>query len=174
VAGDANDPEMIFRVTQPINDEKGNIDGWEFAFQHFFGDTGFGIAGSYTDVNGDVTADPGQDPDANQFALVGLSDTANATFIYENYGWSVRVAWNWRDTFLNDTNVGGSRSPQYTDEYDQWDFNVVYTINDAWQLQFEGINVTGEDSLQYRRKEKMVVWAYELDPRYTVGVRYKF
>jgi TonB-dependent receptor len=174
VSGNAADPEMIFRVTQPINDEKGNIDGWEFAFQHFFGDTGFGVAGSYTDVNGDVKADPGQDPNANQFALVGLSDTANATFIYEKFGWSVRLAWNWRDTFLNATNQGGSRSPQYTDEYDQWDFNVVYTFNDRWQMQFEGINVTGEDSLQYRRKEKMVVWAYELDPRYTLGVRYRF
>ena len=174
ISGNAADPEMIFRVTQPINDEEGNIDGWEFAFQHFFGDTGFGVAGSYTAVNGDVKADPGQDPDENQFALVGLSDTANATFIFENYGWSVRLAWNWRDTFLNATNQGGSRSPQYTDEYDQWDFNVVYTFNDRWQMQFEGINVTGEDQLQYRRKEQMVVWAYELDPRYTLGVRYKF
>ena len=174
VSGDANDPEMVFRVTQPINDQKASIDGWEFAVQHFFGDSGFGIAGSYTIVNGDVEADPGQDPDENQFALVGLSDTANLTFIYENYGWSARVAYNWRDTFLNDTNVGGSRSPQYTDEYGQWDFNVTYTLNDRWQFQLEGINVTGEDSLQYRRKEKMVVWAYELDPRYSLGVRYRF
>jgi TonB-dependent receptor len=174
VSGDSADPEMIFRVTQPINNEEGNIDGWEFAMQHFFWDTGFGIAGSYTIVNGDVEADPGQDPDENQFALVGLSDTANVTFIYENYGWSARLAWNWRDTFLNAVNQGGSRSPQYTDEYEQWDLNVTYTFNDRWQVQFEGINLTGEDSLQYRRKEKMVVWAYELDPRYSLGLRYRF
>ena len=174
VSGDANDPEMIFRVTQPINDQNASIDGWEFAVQHFFGDSGFGVAGSYTIVNGDVDADPGQDPNENQFALVGLSDTANLTFIYENYGWSARVAYNWRDTFLNATNVGGSRSPQFTDEYGQWDFNVTYTLNDRWQFLLEGINVTGEDSLQYRRKEKMVVWAYELDARYTLGARYRF
>jgi TonB-dependent receptor len=174
VSGDSADPEMIFRVTQPINDEEGNIDGWEFAAQHFFGDSGFGLAGSYTMVDGDVEADPGQDPDENQFALVGLSDTANLTFIYENYGWSARLAYNWRDTFLNATNQGGSRSPQYTDEFSQWDLNVTWNINDRWQLQFEGINLTGEDSVQYRRKEKMIVWAYELDPRYALGVRYRF
>ena len=41
-------------------------------------------------------------------------------------------------------------------------------------MQFEAINLTGEDSLQYRRKEKMVIWAYELDPRYSLGLRYRF
>ena len=174
VSGGPGDPEMIFRVTQPINDREGNIDGWEFAIQHFFGESGFGLAGSYTIVNGDVDADPGQDPNENQFALVGLSDTANVTFIYEDFGWSARLAYNWRDTFLNATNQGGSRSPQYTDEYGQWDFSVSYTWNDRWQVQFEGINITGEDALQYRRKEKMVVWAYELDPRYSLGLRYRF
>jgi TonB-dependent receptor len=174
VSGDAADPEMIFRVTQPINDEEANIDGWEFAVQHFFGETGFGVAGSYTSVNGDVDADPGQDPNENQFALVGLSDTANVTMIYENFGWSARLAWNWRDTFLNATNQGGSRSPQYTEEFDQWDLNVTYTFRERWQLQFEAINLTGEDLVQYRRKEKMIVWAYELDPRYSLGLRYRF
>lgn len=174
VAGDANDPEMIFRVTQPINDKEANIDGWEFAWQHFFGDSGFGFAGSYTVVNGDVDADPGQDPNENQFALVGLSDTANATLFYENYGWQARVAYNWRDTFLNATNVGGSRSPQYTEEYGQYDFSITYDLTDHLQVQFDGINVTGEDHVQFRRKEKMVVWAYELDPRYSLGVRYRW
>lgn len=174
VTGDAADPEMIFRVTQPINDKEGNIDGWEFAAQHFFGDTGFGIAGSYTIVNGDVTADIGQDPNENQFALVGLSDTANLTLIYENYGFSARLAYNWRDKFLNATNQGGSRSPQYTDEFGQWDINVTYNLNDNWSFLFEGINLTGEDSLQYRRKDNMVIWAYELEPRYTLGAMYRF
>ena len=174
VAGNSADTLMQFRVSQPINDEKAKIDGWEFAGQYFFGDSGFGIAGSYTIVNGDVDADPGQDPDANEFALVGLSDTANVTLIYENYGWEARVAYNWRDSFLNATNQGGSRSPQYTAEYGQWDFNVTYAFNDQWSIMLDGINITGEDSRQYRRKEKMTVWAYELDSRYSLGVRYRF
>jgi len=174
VVADANDPAMQFRVTQPINNDKGKIDGWEFQGQYFFGDSGFGLAGSYTIVNGDVKGDPGQDPDANQFALVGLSDTANATLIYENYGWSARLSWNWRDAFLNATNVSGSRDPQYTDEYEQWDLAVSYAFNERWQMQFEAINLTGEDSRQYRRKENMMIYAYELDPRYSLAVAYRF
>jgi hypothetical protein len=35
VAGE--DPEMQFRVTQPVNTDEGNVNGWEVAWQHFFG-----------------------------------------------------------------------------------------------------------------------------------------
>lgn len=174
VSGNAADPEMQFRVTQPINDREGNVFGWEFAFQHFFGSSGFGLAGSYTIVNGDVEADIGSDPNDNQFALVGLSDTANLTLMFENYGWSARLAYNWRDKFLNASNEGGSRSPQFTDDYGQIDASVSYDFNDHFQVIAEGINLTGEDHREYRRKEGMTVWAYELSPRYAIGARYKF
>ncbi|MBB6092434.1 TonB-dependent receptor [Povalibacter uvarum] len=174
VTGNSSDPEMQFRVSQPINDKEGNIFGWELAFQHFFGASGFGVAGSYTIVNGDVEADAGSDPDANQFALVGLSDTANLTLMFENYGWSARLAYNWRDKFLNATNQGGSRSPQFTDDYGQIDASVSYDFGEHFQVIAEGINLTGEDHREYRRKEGMTVWAYELSPRYAIGARYKF
>ncbi len=174
VVGNATDPEMQFRVSQPVNTDEGNVFGYEFAFQHFFSDSGFGVAGSYTIVNGDTDGDPGQDPNDNQFALVGLSDTANATLMYENYGFSARLAYNWRDTFLNSTNQGGSRSLQYTDEFAQIDASVSYDVTDNFQVLLEGINLTGEDHREYRRKEGMTVWAYELAPRYAIGARYKF
>ena len=45
------------------------------------------------------------------FALVGLSDTANVTLIYEKYGFSARLAYNWRDKFLQPTNRGGQPQP---------------------------------------------------------------
>jgi TonB-dependent receptor len=174
VAGDANDPLMEFRVTQPINDQEGNIHGWEISWQHFFSDTGFGVAANYTYVDGDVKADIGSDPNENQFALVGLSDTANLSVIYEKHGVSARVAYNWRDTFLNATNVGGSRSPQFTDEHGQIDASITYDVNDNFQLLFEGINLNSEDHREFRRKPMMVSWAYELEPRYTFGLRYRF
>jgi TonB-dependent receptor len=168
------DPEMQFRVTQPVNPDEGNINGWEFAVQHFFGESGFGAAASYTMVEGDVNGDPNQDPNENQFALVGLSDSANVTLMYEKFGLSARLAYNWRDTFLNGTNQGGSRSPQFTEAYGQIDMSIGYDINDHLQVQFEGINLTGEDHREYRRYEGMTIWAYELAPRYGLSARYKF
>ena len=172
IAGE--DPEMQFRVNQPVNAEEGNINGWEFAVQHFFGGSGFGAAGSYTIVDGDVNADPNQQPNANQFALVGLSDSANVTLMYENYGFSARLAYNWRDTFLNATNQGNNGSGQFTAERGQYDLSLSYDITDHIQVQFEGINLTGEDHREFRRYEGMTIWAYELAPRYALGARYKF
>ena len=174
ISGDPTDPEMIFRVQQPINEREGNVNGWELSWQHFFGDTGFGFAANYTIVEGDVEADDAIDPNANQFALVGLSDTANLTLIYENYGFAARVAYNWRDAFLNATNQGGGNSPQYTDEYGQIDASLSYDLTDNIQLMFEGINLNGEDTVQYRRKKSMFIWGYENEPRYAFGARYRF
>ena len=174
VVGAAGDPEMQFRVNQPVNSDEGNINGWEFAWQHFFGGSGFGAAASYTIVNGDVNADPNQDPNANQFALVGLSDSANVTLMFEKYGFSTRLAYNWRDDFLNATNQGNNGSGQFTKAYGQFDLSASYDINDHIQVQLDGINLTGEDHREYRRYSGMTIWAYELAPRYALSARYKF
>ncbi|RAN33796.1 TonB-dependent receptor [Hyphomonas pacifica] len=174
IVADANDPLLTFAVEQPINNREANIRGWEFALQHFFGDSGFGFAANYTVVEGDVDLDPGSNPNVNQFALVGLSDTANFTAIYEKYGFSARLAYNWRDTFLAAVNQTGDRSGVYVEDYGQFDLNVSYDINERTSVSFEGINLTGEDQRTYHRVPEQFYYAYELSPRYLLGVRYKF
>ena len=174
VVGAPDDPLLTFAVGQPINNREGNIDGIELAGQHFFGDTGFGVAGSYTMVNGDVELDPGASPAVDQFALTGLSDTYNITGIYEKYGFSARLAYNWRDTFLASTNQTGDRSGVYVEDYGQWDLNVSYDINDQIAVSFEAINLTGEDQRTYHRVPEEVYYAYELSPRYVLSARYRF
>jgi outer membrane receptor protein involved in Fe transport len=94
--------------------------------------------------------------------------------MYENYGFSARLAYNWRDTFLNATNQGNNGSGQFTAERGQYDLSLSYDITDHIQVQFEGINLTGEDHREFRRYEGMTIWAYELAPRYALGARYKF
>ncbi|HPE47054.1 MAG TPA: TonB-dependent receptor [Hyphomonas sp.] len=174
VTANSNDPLLTFAVSQPINNREGNIDGLEFAWQHFFGDTGFGFQANYTLVNGDVELDPASDPSENQFALVGLSDTANLTAIYEKYGWSARLSYNWRDTFLSATNQTGDRSGIYVEDYGQYDLSVSYDLTDRLSLSFEGINLTGEDQRMYHRVPAEVYYVYELSPRYVFGARYRF
>lgn len=175
VTPDENDPLLEFEVTGPINNREGTINGLEFAGQHFFGDTGFGIAGSYTLVEGDVGFDVGADPGEDQFALTGLSDTANVTLIYENYGFSARLAYNWRDEFLSSTNRGGGfRNPTFVEEFAQVDVNVSYDINERIAVSFEGINLTGENLRTYARSSNQLWFAQELEPRYLLGARYKF
>jgi TonB-dependent receptor len=168
------DPVLSFGVDQPVNQEKATIKGVELAFQHFFGGSGFGIAGNYTNVDGDVGFDIAGAPDINQFALLGLSDTANATLIYENFGFSARLAYNWRGEFLAQTNVDGNRNPRFVDEFETWDLNVSYEVNDNLQLSLEGVNLTGEN-FRSRSRLPMAYWlVQDLQPRYLLGVRYKF
>jgi TonB-dependent receptor len=170
----ASDPLFTFAVSQPINQQSAAIDGWEMAFQHFFGESGFGLSGNYTIVNGDVSFNDAGDPGVDQFALLGLSDTANATFIFEKFGFSARLAWNWRDSFLDQTNRGGFRNPTYVDSFQELDLNVSYDLNENLSLSLEAINLTGEDMRTFGRSEVDYWFAQELHPRYLLGARYKF
>ncbi len=170
-----NDPEFSFQVNQPINNNTGNINGIEVAFQHFFGESGFGVAVSYTYVNGDVEFDVGASPSDDQFALTGLSDTANATLIFEKHGLSARLAYNWRDEFLASANIGdGFNNPSFVDEFGQLDFNITYDVTVNIVVSFEGLNLTGEDLRITGRSDSQVQFAQELAPRYLFGARYKF
>jgi TonB-dependent receptor len=170
----SSDPLFQFAVARPINQQKANIHGVEFAFQHFFGESGFGLQGNYTVVDGDVGFNNAGDPGVDQFALLGLSDTANATFIYEKSGFSARLAWNWRDDFLEQTNRGGFRNPTYVESFRQWDLNVSYDVNEQLQVSLEAVNLTGEDVRTYGRSTIDYWFAQDLHPRYLLGARYKF
>ncbi|WP_342768296.1 TonB-dependent receptor [Sphingomonas gilva] len=174
IIADADDPLFNFSVTTPINNREGNIHGFELQAQHFFGDTGFGVSGSFTKVYGDVGVDVGADPNENVFALVGLSDSFNITGIYENYGLSARVAYNWRDKFLAATNRGGSRNPVFYAPFGTLDVNISYDVTENIALSLEAINVLSEPIRTYGRDESNLFFAQELKPLFLFGARYRF
>ncbi|HLA72691.1 MAG TPA: TonB-dependent receptor [Steroidobacteraceae bacterium] len=171
----ANDPLFQFSLSQPVNNQTANIDGEELAWQHFFGDSGFGFQVNATIVNGDVAYNLRARPEIQQFALEGLSDSANAVLIYEKYGLSARVAYNWRDAFLTSTVWQGQQGlPAFVDEYKQIDLNITYNINDRIAVGLDGINITGEGQMIYSRTKDMQWWNGEGDPRWTLTARYNF
>ncbi len=170
----ASDPLLISQVSQPLNQHKARIHGVELAMQHFFGNSGFGLAANYTFVDGDVQFNNAGPPGVDQFALVGLSNTANGTLIYEKHGWSARLSYNWRGEFLDNTNVGSYHNPKYFAPYKEWDVNVSYDVTEKLQVSFEGINLTGEALKSFARAESEYWQIQELKPRYLLGARYKF
>jgi TonB-dependent receptor len=151
VEATAADPLAEFAVNLPVNTEEGTIDGFEIAALHFFGDSGLGLGASYTDVDGDVAFNVGAPRTLNQFALLGLSDTANVSLIYEKNRLSARLTYNWRDDFLSRTNRGADRNPVFVDDFSQLDLNVTYNIRDNWTVSFEGINITAESLKTFGR-----------------------
>ncbi|MEO8063896.1 MAG: TonB-dependent receptor [Pseudomonadota bacterium] len=170
----ADDPLWEFAVNTPVNTQKAKIHGFEFGGQYFFGDTGFGVLANYTVVRGDIGYDVTSDPNVNQFALLGLSDSANGVLMFEKFGLSARLAYNWRDEFLSNINQGGFRNPIYVEAYDQIDLSVGYDINDHIAVSFEAVNLTGEDVRWHGRSSKQLWRLEDQGARYSLGARYKF
>lgn len=174
IVPEAGDPEMVFRTSLPQNNKEAKLYGAELALQHFFGETGFGFQANYTLVRGDIGFDNTGSPDVSQFALAGLSDTANFVFIYDKDGLTARVAYNWRDEYLNRINYRGSNNPTYVESYAQIDANVSYAVNEQLTVFVEGINITGEDRREHGRTRNQLWYLEDLGARYQLGVRYNF
>ncbi|MCC2606710.1 TonB-dependent receptor [Planctobacterium marinum] len=168
-----DDPLLTFINSKPVNNKSANIYGFEIAAQHFFGDTGFGVAANYTTVNGDIAFDINADPSETQFALVGLSDTANLILMYEKDGLQARIAYNWRDKFLNNA-AFYVNEPSFTESLSQIDFNVSYDVTEDLTVFLEGINITEEDSRTHGRTSAQLWRMEDLGARYALGARYKF
>ena len=184
VAGE--DPALGFRLDQPFNsDETKSVDGWEFAWQHLLGDTGFGWILNYTIVDGDVEFDNNIVPAfANQTEqtadlqtpLIGLSDTFNIIGFYDKNGFQARLAYNWRDEFLTSTiGVSGTpNNPLYVEDFGQLDFNVSYDVTEKVTVFVEGINVTNETMRTVGRSSAYTNFATQTGARYQFGARYTF
>ncbi|WNO54029.1 TonB-dependent receptor [Stakelama saccharophila] len=172
--GNQDDPLYNFQISQPINNQDAEIYGFELAGQYFFGNTGIGVAAAYTLVRGDIGFDIDASPDEDQFALLGLSDTFNATLIYDKNGISARLAYNWRDKYLSALNRGADRNPVFTAPFGQLDLNISYDISPHIAVTFEGINLTEENLRTYGRDETQLFYAQELDRRFRFGARYRF
>lgn len=166
----ADDPLMEFNVTTPSNAEKANLFGWELAVQHLFGDTGWGVQANATIVNGDVEADPNLL--GKQFALEGLSDSANLSVFYENDIISSRIAYNWRDTFLG--GFDEFDAPVFTEDYSQIDANFTWYATDQLSVFAEAINLTEETQRSHVRYKEQFRRGAQYGARYVIGARYNF
>jgi TonB-dependent receptor len=173
VISEPTDPVAIFDVTRLVNGAEREVDGFEVAVQHLFGDTGFGLQANYTAVDSDLEFDPNVFD--SQAVLIGLSDSWNLIGFWENETFSVRVAANWRDDFLFATNqLRATNEPVYFDDYLQVDMKAAWNFTDNLTLDFEVLNATGEGQVQRGRYPTQFLYENVQDPRYTLGLRAAF
>lgn len=204
VAGDCNivNEFLPFSVSYPINQKDAKVYGWELNLQHNFGESGLGVILNYTipwsdvgynnivttkDCEFDTPEEAAENPDKvcieEQFALSGLSDSANFIGFYDKNGISFRMAWNWRDDFYvgNGQNQGAlydsvgnpiGQNPNYTKFYSQLDISASYEVNDNLTLFLDGLNVSNSHNKSYGRTERQVLGVTQTGPKYTLGFRY--
>ena len=169
--GQPGDAPIVLQTTIPVADSQtAEFSGFEFAVQHLFGDTGFGVVFNYTLTDSDFTYDNTQPYRVTQFAVPGLSDSANLIGFYENERFQVRAAYNWRDEFL----AGGGPNPFYVEAYGQLDLSASYEFDNGISMFMEGINVTGEDRRGHRRHPNNVFFMNQGEARWALGARKTF
>ncbi len=173
ISGLAGDPIATFDMQVPANQRSAEVDGWEIALQHMFGESGFGLAANATFVNSNLKYD--NHDRGEQFAIEGLSDSANFVAFFEKGRWSVRTAYNWRDEFLAGRFDGtGLPNPVYTEPYGQLDVNASFDATEKLTFMVEAINLTDEIQRLHGRTEQEVLFVTQSGPRYMIGARYKF
>jgi len=174
ISGQPGDDLANFRVTTSVNQGKDTVDGFEINLQHTFGDTGYGFIVNSTFVDSDTSYD--NMLLAQQFVVSGISDSANLIGFYENDWMSIRVAYNWRDSFLAGTGQAnvGAIPPTYVDAYDQIDIGAQFTLTENLNLFVDAINVTDETSYVYGRTKAQPLFVTQAGARYNVGLRYTF
>ena len=171
IIGQPGDPLVNFIITQPTNsDQKAKLSGWEFAIQHRFWETGFGAILNYTIVDSDTSYDNTLRYTVPQFAVNGVSDSANAVLYYDKNGLQGRVAYNWRAGFL----AGYGFDPYYVEAYGQFDVSASYEFRKGATIFVEGINITNADRRGHMRNDQTVFFAAPGYARYAAGVRLSF
>lgn len=171
-------------ITEKTNRDGGTITGLEVAGLHYFDYlpgllSGFGIQANYTysdSEDDNVDAFEQENVLSPGTGLEGLSKHAyNLIGFYDKDGFQARLAYNWRDKFLNlrQGNNGGSL-PHHVDEYGQLDISTSYDIDDNITISAEVINATNENILEYADiRERVTLMSYS-GRRFQAGITVKY
>lgn len=165
-----------FTITAPINGQDATVKGLEAAWQQSLWDTGFGFQLTGTLVGSNRHLNPQNL--TNKFALTGLSDSANAVLFYDKHGIEARIAYNWRDRFLQylappPLNGAGQAVTQVR-PYSQVDASVTYHINPHFAVFAEGTNLTDSKTLKYAYYSNQFLYAEDSGRRFKFGARVNF
>jgi iron complex outermembrane recepter protein len=168
----------VFTLTQPKNGPTANIYGLELAWQHMFGDSGFGYQLNGTIVQSDKPYNP-LDLTTNGFAMTGLADSANFVAFYDKGGFEIRFAANWRDTYLNNFGQGQSSGTQFGSEpvfvNGVWtlDASTSYDLTDNINVYFEANNLMDVGYSTRGRFSDQVLDVVTIGRSFTAGVHFK-
>ncbi len=152
----ANGQTFTFNVTRQFNGFKGQIKGFELAYQQFYDMlpgawSGLGLQANYTHIDSSGGHNTAVDIfDSNQVVgqsqslpLEGMSpESYNVAVMYEKYGISARLAYNWRSLYLLTTSGANINSPVWSEAYGQLDGSIFYSLNSHYKIGIQATNLT--------------------------------
>jgi iron complex outermembrane recepter protein len=167
----------VYTVAQRVNGPDATIDGFELAWQHVFGDTGFGFNANITLVDTDRPYDR-TDISQSGFAVTGLADSANFIGFYDRGDFEIRVAANWRDEYLlqfgqNQNNSAFGAEPTFVNSSLQIDVSTSYQLTEQLNVFFEALNVTNDTLSTHGRFDNQLLDVFAFGRRYALGARFR-
>lgn len=152
----SNGVTQTFQVTRNLNGDHGKIQGFEVGYQQFYDFlpgplSGLGLQANFTYVDSsggrntavNILETPQAVGAADQtLPLEGLSKTSyNLTAMYEKYGISARIAYNWRERFLLTTSAANIQRPVWSEDYGQLDGSVFYSVTQSVKVGLQATNL---------------------------------
>ena len=172
---------QTYQVSRPRNTDEGSLKGIEVAYQQFFDFlpgplSGFGVQANFTLADGEVEAPPvaGQ-PTVLQRITPVSKYSYNLVAMYEKYGFSARLAYNWRSKYTDFYAVGIPGGFNETSSIAFLDFSASFDVtpeitlsvdatnllNETYRDSFGGFAIAPRDTRQY-------------DRTFSVGARFRF
>jgi TonB-dependent receptor len=158
-----NSPELVgtqeFQVSRPRNTDA-ELQGAEAAYTQFF-DTlpgwlgGFGLQLTYTYIDHSATTpDLRADPTGQTFREADVTNVSNNSYnvigIYEKYGLSARLAYNWRSDYIESYNQSGAQPPAVVvKDAAQMDLSLDYDITEKLTVSFDATNLLDRPIFNY-------------------------
>jgi TonB-dependent receptor len=136
---------VVYDVTRPFNTDDGYLQGAEVAYRQFFDKLpgwmgGFGMEANATYTEGKTTSTSVAVLSDKPFA--GMSKWSyNVVALYEKFGISGRLAYNWRSKFTQLYNDGGPGLDLIAAPMSSLDGSLGYKINENTSITLTGTNL---------------------------------
>jgi TonB-dependent receptor len=145
---------------------------------------GFGLRASATFTESEVNIPASSSTPARKTTLSGTSDGVyNLQAIYEKYGLTVRLAYQYRTPWLQDIGgyrtAGGLNVPDgngdiYWAADEEVDLSMRYQLNKRVEIFFDGVNLTNDGSARYADTAAYPIEYERFGKRMIAGVRFNF
>lgn len=167
----------LFRVSSYLNGPTASVYGLEVAVQHVFDDSGFGLQANGTLVGSNKPYNP-HDLTTSGFAVTGLADSANLIAFYDKDGFQVRIAANWRDSYLDHFGQQQNYSafgaePTFVDSSWNVDLSTSYALTGNLDVYCEVMNLLNSTYSTRGRFAEQVLDVVDYGRRLTVGLHYR-
>ncbi|WP_164847371.1 TonB-dependent receptor [Sphingobium algorifonticola] len=168
----------LYTISRPVNGSDGRITGFEVNYYHaltFLPSPldGLGINASFTRSNGKT---PNVDElTGKTLSLPNLSrNSYNLVAYYEKYGLNLRLAYNYRSSYLLAQQTAALGGSLYQRGRGQLDASATYKLNDTFTLTLDGLNLTKSVRSLYTGTTNRLTTAWQDDRRIYFGVSATF